>query len=103
MGIGQLRHRVIIKAASSTADGIGGQTTTLSTVATVWGHVRQLDGVRNAEGRTTENKTRYEVVIRSDAYAVTVDNILEFDSVEMKIDSLLQDELKRFTTIEAWA
>lgn len=42
--IGARSERIQIQQRTSTADGIGGQSASWSTLATTWGHVTPLDG-----------------------------------------------------------
>ena len=41
---GQLRYRITIKRNANTADGYGGFTSTQSTIATIWGDIKYLNG-----------------------------------------------------------
>ena len=104
MDIGKLRHRVsIIEISQGQPDGIGGYLNDKNTVATIWAQVTNVTGRRDNEGQSVYNRKQIEAVIRSDAYAVTTKNLLDWESEEYTIDSVVEDAKKDFTTIQAWA
>lgn len=65
MRAGELRHRLIIEAASEASDGMGGVTTTWATFKTVWGAIWPIKGaeftsmMQTASEITTKIRIRY--------------------------------------------
>jgi SPP1 family predicted phage head-tail adaptor len=61
---GRLRHRVMLEAATRTADGAGGVTLTWSTVASLWAEIVPLKAEERAVGEGEGDLTLHRIVIR---------------------------------------
>lgn len=61
---GELDQRITIQRETLADDGYGGQTVTLSTVATVWAHVRPMNGREAEHAQQLEATAMYLFVIR---------------------------------------
>jgi len=104
MGIGRFRSRIkIIEVQRGQPDGLGGYYTTKETVATVWGNVELNDGSRALEGNRVTNHTPYEITLRAGTYVVTTNNLLEYDGIELTINSVRIDQDKRWTIVQAYS
>lgn len=62
---GELDQRISIQTEQTTADGMGGTTTSWSTVATVWAKVRPLTGKEREQGLQVESPATYAVIMRN--------------------------------------
>lgn len=62
---GQLDQRVTFKRRSKRPDGYGGNTVTVSEVATVWAYVRPLNGTEREQAQRQEGIASYMIVIRN--------------------------------------
>ena len=99
--IGKMQERVgIVEIQQGQPDGIGGYTTTKSTVATVWARVETLAGARGYEQQSVYNRNPYRVTMRAGTYDVTANNLLEWNGVELTITSVTKDEDNRFTIVD---
>lgn len=100
--IGQLRKRIdIIEVVQGQPDSIGGYSTTQSVVATIWAEVIQNTGSETGYTQTVYNKSPYAITIRTDSYAITPNNLIGYNGLELNIESIQIDETKRFTIIGA--
>lgn len=76
MQAGQLRERIAIEAMTVVADGMGGETPTWATVATVWGRVRVQMGQEqfaSAAGQV-QGVISHKVNLRARSGGVTLTN-----------------------------
>lgn len=64
MRLGDLRDRVVITAATTVADSLGGQSTTWAPLATVWGAWRSLTGREALQGQAVQHSTTHRLTIR---------------------------------------
>ena len=69
----------------------------------VWARVTPNNGLRDEELRTIKNKKSYSVVIRSDAYTLTGNEIIIHNGTEFSIATVTEDEMERYTTAVIWA
>lgn len=99
--INKLRERVgIYEVTQGQPDGIGGYQTAKTLAITVWARVQQTRGSRGQEGQAMESDKPYTVTMRTGSYALTTENILNWNSKDLTIQSIAVDELKRMTTAE---
>ncbi|MEQ1931157.1 MAG: phage head closure protein [Parvularculaceae bacterium] len=62
--IGQLRHRVDIRARVLTPDGVGGAAPSWTTVETAWAGLTHLTSARNADGARDNRLKRVAATLR---------------------------------------
>ena len=62
--IGTLRHRLAIQQRSTAQDSMGGQVTTWSTLAFVWGSIQPLSGHKLMTAQAVHSEVTHEVVVR---------------------------------------
>lgn len=62
--VGELDQKIVIKRESLTADGMGGSTTSTTTVASVWAHVRPKKGREIGAHDKVEAPAMYIFAIR---------------------------------------
>ena len=62
--IGTLRHRLAIQQRSSAQDSMGGQVTTWTTLATVWGDIQPLTGNKLITAQAMHARVTHQVVMR---------------------------------------
>jgi SPP1 family predicted phage head-tail adaptor len=76
MQAGQLRERIAIEAMTVVADGMGGQTPTWATVATVWGRVRVQMGQEqfSSAADQVQGVISHKVNLRAKAGGVVLTN-----------------------------
>lgn len=102
--IGKMRDRVTIyEVVQGQPDGIGGFLTTKESAGSYWALVEQLDGARFGDQNSIQNTSGYMVTLRAGAYPLTVNNILEYEGQEMTINSLVTDNVKRYTICQCQA
>lgn len=98
-----MRERVqIIEVNNDVADGIGGFTTTKTTVATVWARIEMQDGSRYGQYQTVENMNQFNITMRTGSYNLTTNNLINWKGQEYTIISVAKDEQYRFTKVLAW-
>ena len=102
MGIGRMDQRVGITTVTQTGvDEIGGLITTKVRSATLWARVEQTGLNRSQDYMTSRSGTSYKITIRANGYDVTTDNLIEWDSKTLKIESVTKDEKHRYTIVLA--
>jgi len=92
--IGKLRHKVIIKSVNGTDDGQGGETEgTPTTVATIWGNVKPMQGKRALE---------YGQIIGHKPYTITMNyrNDITIDNTSLFVYASRTFETHSVITIE---
>ena len=62
--VGLIKQRMTIKYYSLTSDGMGGNTQTWNTLATVWGNVSAFSGSESYEVGGLKGKVKYKIVTR---------------------------------------
>lgn len=74
MQAGQLRERIAIQSYTAASDGMGGETQSWSTVATVWGRVRMVNGQEQftAANERIQGTVSHKVNLREKAGGVTL-------------------------------
>ncbi len=74
MQAGQLRERIAIQSYTAVADGMGGETQSWATVATVWGRVRMANGQEQytAAGEQIQGTISHKVNLRAKAGGVSL-------------------------------
>lgn len=94
MRAGQLRHRIVIQRGSASQDTFGAETTTWSTLGTVWAEVYDLSGREYILSRQAQSEELVRITLRyrSD---VTVANRVTWDGHVYDIKSVIQDPQKR--------
>jgi len=100
----KLDSRIIIKRHSKTADGFGGQTSTTSTVQTIWAGKKEKSG----EFKSDDGRARKYVEIELTVRKKTADTILDNDFIQIEgvtgdyqITEKFDSIHKYFTTIKA--
>jgi SPP1 family predicted phage head-tail adaptor len=87
--VGELDKRITIRRETRTADRIGGYDITLSTVATVWAHVRPKAGTESIRADRVEAKNMVLFVIRWRDDVLESDRIT-WDGVDYNIRAILR-------------
>ena len=64
MRAGELRHRITIQKPTETSDGIGGVTTTWSTLITTWAAIWPLRGQEYMSAMQTTSNVTHKIRIR---------------------------------------
>ena len=88
MRAGRLRHLMWLKEPTHTADGMGGNTTTMGTVEVFWGSVEPLRG-REWVQSGLENSEVSGKIVRRYKSGITPDMIVTFGSRTFKIVSAI--------------
>jgi head-tail adaptor len=103
MNAGELRDRIVVKRLSNSADGYGGFTSSVSTVATVWAKLKFTDGDVDMENSKRVLNKGIELKIRKNT---ATDNIQkgdllfpERDNNEYSINGILELDLNYFKII----
>lgn len=84
---GDLRHRIAIQTIDSTRDSLGGQATTYTTVKTVYGAIRPLNGREIFNAQAANADVTHEVTIRHYS-GLTPKHRLLHDSRAFNIESV---------------
>lgn len=96
--IGQLRHRIqIYEVEATTPDGMGGTATNIVNKGTFWARVQMQTGSRDARN---DNVRPVQIQIRTSSYAITVNDLIEWELNVYKISSIEYSEVKNLTTIQ---
>ena len=104
MGIGKMTQRVDVISINETGvDDIGGQIVTKVKEMTVWARVVQTGVGRTSDYMTSRTNTGYTITVRAGSFNITTDNLIEWEGVTLKIDSITKDEKKRYTVIQAYS
>ena len=97
MNAGELRDRIVVKRLSNSADGYGGFTSSVSTVATVWAKLKFTDGDVDMENSKRVLNKGIELKIRKNT---ATDNIQrgdllfpERDNNDYRINGILELDL----------
>lgn len=99
--IGQLRHRITIKARTETPSGTYQTTEAFSTVATVWGKVEPLKGLQRIDTKQVGVGVTHRIYLRC-LENLTDRHWLEYDGRRFNIrDYQVLDERKRFLELMA--
>lgn len=100
MNIGEYRDRVVVKRLTKSADGFGGFTSSVSTVATVWCKLLFTDGDMAFENDKRVLNKGIELHIRKNTATenIQVGDVLfpERDNNEYRIQSILELDLYFF-------
>lgn len=84
---GDLRHRIAIQTLNTTLDSMGGQPTTYTTVATVYGSIRPLSGRELFTAQAADADVTHEITIRNYS-GLTPKHRLLHDSRAFNIESV---------------
>lgn len=84
---GELDKRVSIRRETRAADRLGGYTSALATVATVWAHVRPTSGTEGVRADRVEAKSPFLFVIRYRGGVLESDR-LTWDGIDYNIRSI---------------
>jgi len=84
---GQLRDRIAIQTLDTTRDAMGGQPTSYTTVATVWGGIRPLNGRETFSAQAADADVTHEITIRR-YEGLTPKHRLYHDSRAFNIESI---------------
>lgn len=84
---GQLRHRIAIQTIDTTRDAVGGQATSYTTVTTVWGAIRPLNGREVFNAQAADADVTHEITIRHYS-GLTPKHRLYHDSRAFNIESI---------------
>ena len=99
-----MTQRVSIYTITQTGtDDIGGLETTKVLSAFLWARVEQTGIGRSQDYMTSRSGTSYKITIRANGYDVTTDNLVEWDSKTLKIESVTKDEKHRYTIVQAYS
>ena len=96
---GDLRRRVTLEQPATTADGMGGVSTTWTTLATVWAAVAPKGGTEKLHADQLTSTITYDVTIR---YRKDVDASMRvgYEGRTLRILGVIdQDERHRFLTL----
>lgn len=99
--IGELRHRIVIEESVKVSDGVGGQTETWQTVATVWAKIDPVAGLERFFAERIEENITHKITIR---YRTGIDTEMRisFDGHIFQIRSVRRMlERKDFIQIDA--
>lgn len=81
---GMLDQRIEQRRPVSTPDGMGGFTKSVSTVATVWAHVRPMSARETVELQRIEQRANYLVVVRAGSTWLP-DDIVRWDGRDLNV------------------
>ena len=105
MDSGKLNQRILIKRQTKTADGFGGTTSTVSTVATIWAKVTELKGEIQKTDFVSGRYIEIEIIVRSktaDEYILANDTIqIQGQSGDYKINNIYESQEDQFVKILA--
>ena len=105
MDSGKLNQRILIKRQTKTADGFGGTTSTVSTVATSWAKVTELKGEIQKTDFVSGRYIEIEIIVRSktaDEYILANDTIqIQGQSGDYKINNVYESQEDQFVKISA--
>lgn len=106
MDAGKLDTRVEIKQQTTSADGYGGFTASVSTTATVWAYVREIKGDVNDDTYRRGRYLNIEVVMRDKTVEdnnINEDSILKIQSKDgdYSITGIFEDFKSKFVKINA--
>lgn len=101
--IGKRRSRIDIYRIDYVADIIGGQIPIKILDKSTWAKVTELTGDRSQDLRRVTNKQPIEIIIRSDSYDITPENIIDYNGSELTIHSITTDIPNKITTVIGWA
>lgn len=95
--IGSLRHRIVIEILTNVSDGQGGQTTTWSTYATVWGLIEPSAVKEILFSNQIQIRRTHKCFIRyrSDI-TVTPSMRINFDSRYFQIKGIYRPDERKF-------
>lgn len=94
--VGKMRHRITIQQPSDTPDGIGGNTRTWTTFATVWASIEPLNAFQIFKAQHLEHRVTHKVMIRYLA-GLTSDMRISYDSRIFGIEGIKDiDETKNY-------
>jgi SPP1 family predicted phage head-tail adaptor len=82
--VGQLDQRIEQRRATSTPDGMGGNTKTFTTVATFWALVRPMTTFEVVQSQRIEQHANYLVVVRADA-AWLPDDVVRWEGRDLNV------------------
>jgi len=82
--LSQLRCRVQVQRKSLTPDGMGGNTVSYTTVATVWAMIEDWKGKENYRAERTEGLVYQRVVVRADT-DVQLSDVIVFQGRSMPV------------------
>lgn len=99
--IGKMRFKVkVYTITQGQPDGIGGYTTTKDLSGTFWAAVKENNGSRTGQDNTVINRTALTVTMRTGSFDLTTENIIEYNGIDLTINSITKDPLSRFTVCE---
>lgn len=105
MDSGKLNNRIIIKRQSKSADGFGGTTSTLSTIATIWARVTELKGEIQKTDFVSGRYVEVEIIVRSktaDQYILANDVIqIQGQTGDYKINNIYESQEDQYVKISA--
>ncbi len=101
--IGKLRDRISIVEVTSKPDTIGGQIPIRTIVAEIWCKVTQMTGTRADEFRAEYNKQPITMLIRTNSYPITSNNMIIYNGKDCVIHSIVTDAMNKITTLVVWA
>ena len=100
MQSGMLDQQIVIKRQVKTSDGMGGHSTTLSTVDTVWANVRPITGVEKKEFQAVQDYRMYEFLMRDTANITEADTIV-WNNIKFNVRAVLPFPRSTFLQVKA--
>ena len=100
---GKLNKRISLKTFSTTADGYGGFTLgAASSTKAIWANVKVKDSDITDEFGEVINKVVVEFVVRKNAAAdFNATDVLEFESIQYRINKIYDLDIDNYTMIIA--
>ena len=103
MNAGELRDRIVIKRLTNSADGYGGFTSSVSTIATVWAKLTFTDGDVDMQNSKRVLNKGIELMIRKNTATSNIQKgdllFPERDNNEYRINGILELDLYYFKIV----
>lgn len=90
--VGRMKFRVEIQSRTGVADGMGGQTVSWTTTATVWADIQPLSMIERTQADRLLGDATHKLIIRNRALAPTTQRIL-YGSRQFNIVSIVNPDL----------
>ena len=90
--VGRMKFRVEIQSRTGVADGMGGQTVSFSTTATVWADIKPLSMIERTQADRLLGDATHELIMRNRALAPTTQRIL-YGARQFNIVSIVNPDL----------
>lgn len=90
--VGRMKFRIEIQTRTGASDGMGGQTVTFSTTATVWADIQPLSMNERTQADRLLGDATHKLIMRNRALAPTTQRIL-YGSRQFNIVSIVNPDL----------